>query len=75
MTGFQYIKGAYKVRERVPFLWACNDKKWEYSFKLKKEVFRLDMRKTLSIQRRVKYWKRLSREVVDVLKMFKTMWP
>ncbi|KAK4822005.1 hypothetical protein QYF61_006619 [Mycteria americana] len=66
IAAFQYLKGSYKKAEEGLFTRACSDSMGGNGFKLKEGRFRLDIRKKFFTMRVVRYWNRLSREVVDV---------
>ncbi|KFQ49541.1 hypothetical protein N334_04445, partial [Pelecanus crispus] len=69
----QYLKGAYRKDGENLFSKACCDRTKNNEFKLKKNRFRLDIRKKFFTMRVVKHWNRLPREVVQApsLEMFK----
>ncbi|KFQ49228.1 hypothetical protein N334_04388, partial [Pelecanus crispus] len=62
---FQYLKGAYRKDGEKLFNKACCDRTKNNGFKLKKNRFRLDIRKKFFTLRVVKHWHRLPREVVE----------
>ncbi|KFQ57532.1 hypothetical protein N334_08484, partial [Pelecanus crispus] len=62
---FQYLKGAYRKDGENLFNKACCDRTRNNGFKLKKNRFRLDIRKKFFTMRVVKHWHRLPREVVE----------
>ncbi|KFQ65772.1 hypothetical protein N334_04381, partial [Pelecanus crispus] len=62
---FQYLKGAYRKDGENLFNKACCDRTRNNGFKLKKNRFRLDIRKKFFTVWVVKHWNRLPREVVE----------
>ncbi|KFQ59326.1 hypothetical protein N334_01565, partial [Pelecanus crispus] len=62
---FQYLKGAYRKDGENLFKKPCCDRTRNNGFKLKKNRFRLDIRKKFFTMRVVKHWHRLPREVVE----------
>ncbi|KFQ60683.1 hypothetical protein N334_02846, partial [Pelecanus crispus] len=64
-VAFQYLKEAYREDGENLFSKACCDRTRSNGFKLKKNRFRLDIRKKLFTMRVVKHWNRLPREVVE----------
>jgi len=62
---FLYIKGTYKKDGNKLFTKACSDRTRGNGFKLKEGRFRLDIRKKSFTTKVMRYWNRLSREVVD----------
>ena len=75
VTAFQYLKGGYKKAGEGLFTRACSERTRGNGFKLKKDRFRLDIRKKFFTVRVVRHWDRLPREVVDAssLEVFKGM--
>ncbi|KFQ65852.1 hypothetical protein N334_14226, partial [Pelecanus crispus] len=65
IAAFQYLKGAYRKDGENLFSKACCDRTRNNGFKLKKNRFRLDIRKKVFTVRVVKHWKRLPREAVE----------
>lgn len=63
MVAFWHLKETTKKDGEKPFTWADRDMTRENSFKLKKERFRLDVRKELLTVRLIRCWIRLPREV------------
>jgi len=64
-VAFQYLKGAYEKNGNRLFSRFCSDRTRGNGFKLKKDSFRLDIRKKFFTMRVVKHWRRLPRDVVD----------
>jgi len=64
-VAFQYLKGAYKKDRDKLFSRACCDRTRGSGFKLKEGRFRLDVRKKYFVNRVVKHWTVLPREVAD----------
>ncbi|KFQ60555.1 hypothetical protein N334_10176, partial [Pelecanus crispus] len=64
IAAFQYLKGAYRKDGENLFSKACCDRTRSNGFKLKKNRFRLDIRKKC-FTRVVKHWNRLPREAVE----------
>ncbi|KFQ58251.1 hypothetical protein N334_03066, partial [Pelecanus crispus] len=62
---FQYLKGAYRKDGENFFSKAHCDRTRNNGFKLKKNRFRVDIRKKFFTLRVVKHWNRLPREVVE----------
>ncbi|KFQ58890.1 hypothetical protein N334_01243, partial [Pelecanus crispus] len=62
---FQYLKGAYRKDGGKLFSKACCDRTRSNGFKLKKNRFRLDIRKKFFTMRVVKHWHRFPIEVVE----------
>jgi len=67
-AAFQYLKGTYKKAGEGLFTRACNDRTRGNGIKLKEGRFRLDRRKKFFTMRVVRHWKKLPKEVVEVLK-------
>ncbi|KFQ58929.1 hypothetical protein N334_04515, partial [Pelecanus crispus] len=65
-AAFQYLKGAYRKDGDNLFSKACCDRTRSNSFKLKKNSFRLDIRKKFFTTGVVRHWNRSPREVLDV---------
>ncbi|KFQ60942.1 hypothetical protein N334_04255, partial [Pelecanus crispus] len=65
IVAFQYLKGAYRKDGDSLFSKACCDRTRNNGFKLKKNRFRLDIRKKCFTMRVVKHRNRLPREVVE----------
>ena len=65
IAAFQYLKGAYRKDGEGLFSRACCDRTRSNSFKVKKGIFRSDIKKFVTV-RVVRHWNRLPREVVDV---------
>ncbi|KFQ50575.1 hypothetical protein N334_13145, partial [Pelecanus crispus] len=65
IAAFQYLKGAYRKDGGNLFSKACCDRTRNNGFKLKKDRFRLDIRKKFFTMSAVKHWNRLPREVVE----------
>ncbi|KFQ52740.1 hypothetical protein N334_14048, partial [Pelecanus crispus] len=65
IAAFQYLKGAYRKDGDNLFSKACCDRTRNNGFKLKKNRFRLDIRKKFFSVRVVKHWNRFPTEVVD----------
>jgi len=64
-VAFLYLKsGCTKERDRL-FSMVCCDSTRGNGFKLKKEILRLDIKKTFFTVRLVRHWHRLPQEVVD----------
>ena len=61
-VNFQYLKGAYKQEGDQTFARSGSNRTKGNGFDLKEERFRLDVRKKLFTQRKVRHWKRLYRE-------------
>ncbi|KFQ57349.1 hypothetical protein N334_02051, partial [Pelecanus crispus] len=66
IAAFQYLKGAYMKDGGNLFSKACCDRTRNNGFKLKRNRFRLHIRKKFFTLRVVKHWNRLPREVVLV---------
>ncbi|KFQ64623.1 hypothetical protein N334_11910, partial [Pelecanus crispus] len=62
---FQYLKGAYRKDGENLFSKACCERTRNNGFKLKKNRFRIDIRKKFFTMRVVKNWNKLPREVVE----------
>ncbi|KFQ65924.1 hypothetical protein N334_01816, partial [Pelecanus crispus] len=62
---FQYLKGAYRKDGGNLLSKTCCDRTRSNGFKIKKNRFRLDIRKKFFPMRVVKHWNRLPREVVE----------
>ncbi|KFQ52050.1 hypothetical protein N334_09091, partial [Pelecanus crispus] len=62
---FQYLKGAYRKDGENLFNKACCDRTRNNGFKLKKNRFKVDIRKKFFTMRVVKHWNRLRREAVE----------
>ncbi len=67
VAAFQYIKGSYRKEGDRLFSGVCGDRTGGNGIKLKEGRFRLDIRKKPFIVRVVREWKRLPRDVVEVL--------
>ncbi|KFQ54597.1 hypothetical protein N334_13556, partial [Pelecanus crispus] len=65
LAPFQYLKGAYRKDGENLFSKACCDRTRNNGFKLKKNRFRVDIRKKFFPMRVVKHWHRFPREVVE----------
>jgi len=65
VAAFQYLKGAYRKAGAGLFISAWSDRAGGNDFKLKRDRFRLDIRKKFFTTRVVRHWKMLPREVVD----------
>ncbi|KFQ63328.1 hypothetical protein N334_12876, partial [Pelecanus crispus] len=65
IAAFQYLKGAYRKDGENLFNKACCDRTRNDGFNLKKNRFRLDIRKKFFTMRLVKHWHRLPREAVE----------
>ncbi|KFQ65076.1 hypothetical protein N334_13511, partial [Pelecanus crispus] len=65
IVAFQYLKGAYRKDGDNLFSKACCDRTRSNGFKLKKNTFRLYIRKEFFTMRVVKHWTGLPREVVE----------
>ncbi|KFQ53614.1 hypothetical protein N334_01295, partial [Pelecanus crispus] len=65
IVAFQYLKGAHRKDGGNLFSKACCDRTRNNGFNLKKNRFRLDIRKKFFTMRVVKHWNRLPREVVE----------
>ncbi|KFQ63997.1 hypothetical protein N334_14494, partial [Pelecanus crispus] len=65
IAALQYLKGAYRKDGENLFSKACCDRTRNNGFKLKKNKFRLGIRKKFFTMRVVKHWNRLPREVVE----------
>ena len=63
------IKGAFKKERDRLFSRVCCDRTRGNGFKLKEEIFSLDIRTGFFIMRAVKHWNRLPREVVGALSL------
>ncbi|GAB0208266.1 hypothetical protein GRJ2_003292300 [Grus japonensis] len=70
---YQYLKGAYRKDGEGLFIREYSDRTKGNGFKLKEGRFRVDVRKKFFTVRVVRYWNRLSKEVVDApsLEVFK----
>ena len=62
---FQYLKGAYKQEGEQLFTRGDSDRTRGNGFKLRREKFRLDIRRGFFTQRVVTNWNRLPKEVLD----------
>ena len=71
IVSFQYLNGGYKKKGNRFFIRVCCDRTRRNSFKLKEGRFRLDIRKMFFTVSVVRHWRRLPREVVDVLSLEK----
>ena len=73
-VAWHYLKEAYEQERDWLFTQSDSDRTRENGYKLKEGKFRLDIRKTLFIQKVVRHWNKLPREAVDVpsLEAFKT---
>ena len=54
---FQYVKGPYRKDGEGLFIQACSDRTRSNGFKLKKERFRLHVRKEFFTQSAMRQWK------------------
>ena len=66
IVAFQYLEGAYKEAEDRLFSRVCCDRTRHNGFKLRKDRFRLAIRKKFFTMSVVKHWHKLPREVLDV---------
>ena len=65
IVAFHYVKRAYKWEGDWLFTWCDNDRTRTNGFNLKEGKFNIEVRLKFFIQRKVKFWKKLPREVVD----------
>ena len=65
IVAFQYLKGAYKQEGEQLFTRVDSDRTRGNGFKLRREKFRLDIRRGFFTQRVVTNWNRLPKEVLD----------
>ncbi|KFQ57990.1 hypothetical protein N334_13261, partial [Pelecanus crispus] len=65
IAAFQHLKEAYRKDGDKLFSRTCCNRTGGNGFKLKKNRFRLDMRKKFFTMRVLKHWNRLPREVVE----------
>ena len=64
-AAFQYLEGAHKQEGEWLFTRVDSDRIRGNGFKLRRESFRLDIRRKFFTQRVVTHWNRLPKEVVD----------
>ncbi|KAJ7400159.1 hypothetical protein BTVI_107815 [Pitangus sulphuratus] len=69
IAAFQYLKVAYKRAVEKLFARACSDKKRRNGFKLKVNMFRLDIKKKFFTVRTMRNQNRFPRGVVDALSL------
>jgi len=74
IAAFLYLKGAYRKYGDNLFSKSCCDRTGSNGFKLREDRFKLDLRKKCFMERVVKHWNALPREVVEApfLETFKT---
>ncbi|KFZ56539.1 hypothetical protein N321_11120, partial [Antrostomus carolinensis] len=65
IAAFQYLNRAYKQEGEQLFTWADSDRTRGSGFKLREGSFRLNIGRKFFIQKVVRYWNRLPREVMD----------
>ena len=66
---FQYLKGGYKKEEDRLFSRVCCVRAQGNGFKLKEEIFRLDVRKKFFTIWVMRHWHRLPREMLVALSL------
>jgi len=65
IAAFQHLKGLYKQERNQLFTWVDSDRTRGNGFKLKEGRFRLDTREKFVMERVMRCWNRVPREIVD----------